>query len=729
MRDKSQISKYKIDKIMTRQQIRLKNRQHMKSIAKQQKLDGENKIYLLEVYEKPNLIKVGDTHRDVESRNDETITNPALHRKNDVVFWNAVKFDGTKFRDKELHKFLEDKGWVRELNDNGNKSEWFFDLTLEDFEKELEEFVGEKPTKQYSLRKGQEYLKDEILQAFDDGFNYINLSACVRVGKTMLSLDISKVKDYFPVYIGKNLTSQASVIDDNGEYNIVTKFKLVSLHGNNEEVENDLSKKTKKIIESIELENPDNKKIIFYVDEVDDASHTIKSREVLVPVVKYFQETGYEVKVICMSGTRAYRGLKILNDIVGDEKIKEISLTYGEMQILQPETTCRRNFLSITYYSPSEVELSNISDSMKSGTGRKSLAGTVVGLLGTNSFDIKLNPKFPHWFIKFATVGKGNANRLVNHLNKNHSIVENQKYFFQNVNGDFTSSREAQDYCKGIIESHPDCIVVFITQGMATTSFSVKTIGNGVVFTDNELTSDDIQCLHRSATHAKDKEWCNLIVVTTNDSPEVKFDDVFEEEVSGTDREERSKIYKEILEIDCITHYLVTDDGKSTTPVKIDNSNVEVMLDKKMENMTKISSIVQSLMGEDELPMFDLLEELVKNTSKKSKTKKGKSVDIFGSSINSSKKSSKEQNKTTLKKKQKLLRALVENIVKVPSVCRMMETSIEEFDSWDEIGTLQEDMFLEYYNNFPILKDRVNQIYGLCEDENYLVENYINKMV
>ena len=153
------------------------------------------------------------------------------------------------------------------------------------------------------------------------------------------------------------------------------------------------------------------------------------------------------------------------------------------------------------------------------------------------------------------------------------------------------------------------------------------------------------------------------------------------------------------------------------------------MLDKKMEKMTKISSIVQSLMGEDELPMFDLLEELVKNTSKKSKTKKGKSVDIFGSSINSSKKSSKEQNKTTLKKKQKLLRALVENIVKVPSVCRMMETSIEEFDSWDEIGTLQEDMFLEYYNNFPILKDRVNQIYGLCEDENYLVENYINKMV
>ena len=710
---------------MSRQQLRLKNRQHMKSIAKQQKLDGENIIYLYRVEEKPKLAKVGDTHRGLDKRIKETTTTASLHIV-EQYFWEAKKHDGTKFRDYELHKFLEGKGWKRELNDNGNKSEWFFDLTLEDFEKEFEEFVGKKPSKKYIPRKGQEYLEGEILQAFDDGFNYVNLSACVRVGKTILSLGISKVKNYFPVYIGKNLTSQSSVEGDNEEFNIVPKFKCVSLHGIDEKVENELSKKTKRIIESIELENPDNKKIIFYIDEVDDASHTIKSRQVLVPVVKYFQENGYEVKVICMSGTRAYRGLKILNDIADGEKIKEISLTYNEMQILQPETTCQRNFVSITYYSPSEVGLTNISESMKSSTGRKSLAGTVVGLLGTNSFDIKLNPKFPHWFIKFATVGKGNANLLVNYLNRNYSVIENQKYFFQNVNGDFTSSRESQDYCKGIIKSHSNSTVVFITQGMATTSFSVKTIGNGVVFTDNELTSDDIQCLHRSGTHTESKEWCNLIVVTTNNSKELKFDDVFEEEVSGAGREERSKIYKEILETNCITHYLV-EDGKSTTPVKIDNSNVEVMLDKKMEKMTNISSIVQLLMDEDELPMFDLLDELVKGTTKKSKTKKGKSVDIFGSSINSSKKSSKKQDKTTLKKKQKLLRALIEKAVLVPAICREQEVTIEEFDNWNLLE-LQKDMFFEYYNNFPLLRDRIDTIYGLCEDKNYLVESYIKNI-
>jgi hypothetical protein len=43
--------------------------------------DGElNKIYILRVKEKPGLAKIGDTFRDVETRNQETITNSSLHR-------------------------------------------------------------------------------------------------------------------------------------------------------------------------------------------------------------------------------------------------------------------------------------------------------------------------------------------------------------------------------------------------------------------------------------------------------------------------------------------------------------------------------------------------------------------------------------------------------------------------------------------------------------------------
>ena len=40
----------------------------------------KNYLYLLRAKEKPNLVKIGDTTRDVEKRNQETITNSSLHR-------------------------------------------------------------------------------------------------------------------------------------------------------------------------------------------------------------------------------------------------------------------------------------------------------------------------------------------------------------------------------------------------------------------------------------------------------------------------------------------------------------------------------------------------------------------------------------------------------------------------------------------------------------------------
>jgi len=127
--------------------------QHIKDLQKRSKnvvdpLIGEKKIYFLETVEKTafyataenlhkipsfdslskvgkRLIKVGDTQRLVDERNDETLTNASLHRKI-VCSTLAIKEDGTTFRDHEFHDFLENKGYERELNDNGNPSEFFF---------------------------------------------------------------------------------------------------------------------------------------------------------------------------------------------------------------------------------------------------------------------------------------------------------------------------------------------------------------------------------------------------------------------------------------------------------------------------------------------------------------------------------------------------------------------------------------------------------------------------
>ena len=70
--------------------------------------DGVNKLYFLEVEEKPGMVKVGDTTRDVALRNQETMTNASLHRKKGTApTWViAKKWNGAVYRDKKFHSFL-----------------------------------------------------------------------------------------------------------------------------------------------------------------------------------------------------------------------------------------------------------------------------------------------------------------------------------------------------------------------------------------------------------------------------------------------------------------------------------------------------------------------------------------------------------------------------------------------------------------------------------------------
>ena len=195
-------------------------------------LDGVNKIYFLEVVEKPNLVKIGDTHRgeNTDIRNSETIKNPSLHRTRPVTWIVAKKDDGSTFRDKAFHKFLEKKKYVRELNDDGNKSEWFF-ITLEQALVEYSLFTKKKSFKTVKLRIAQYYLLEQLQSAVDEGHEYINAGFCVRVGKTIISLTLAANNNWMPVYIGKNLTSQNSANTDNDEFGVVPEMATVSIHG------------------------------------------------------------------------------------------------------------------------------------------------------------------------------------------------------------------------------------------------------------------------------------------------------------------------------------------------------------------------------------------------------------------------------------------------------------------------------------------------------------------
>ena len=689
-------------------------------------LEGVNKIYFLEVVQKPGLVKIGDTHREVAERNAESIINASLMPVQDAPWQVAEKFDGSVFRDKTFHKFLEKKGYERELNHKGSKSEWFF-ITLEQALNDFAEFTRRPVYTQVTLRPAQHYLLDNLQDAIDNGYNYINAGFCVRVGKTIISLSLAAKNNWMPVYIGKNLTSQSSAKTDNEEFGIVPEMATVSIHGTDYELEDGDSAIVSRVIAKIDAQNTQDKPIIFYVDEVDDASHTKRSRDVITPVVNHYKKQGKFARVVTMSGTRIYRGEKILNDLTQDA-IKSLSLEYYEMQLLQPETTCKRNFRHISFYTENG-NLVSISDAMKNKDyGHKSLATCVVNLLGTNKFEFTVKPEHPHWFVKFATVGKGNANAFVKYMNRNHNMIENKEFHYAVINGDFTKAEQAQEYCKEIINQQTGKTCVFVSQGMATTSFSVKTIGNSVVFTDNEITSDDVQALHRSATWTEGKADCNMIVVTTNDSKELAFDDIFEDEMKAAKtREEKSLLLTTLLDHNSMIHF---HEAMGFAPVDVSKFKAEQIIDKKQQAMTKEANIVSVLFDLDEDVQEDIYTSVTgkKSTSKKSTGAKGEKFDPLGLCEDDNKTTNTKTTGLTPNKKQQILRAFVDAAVMVPAVAREQGTTIEEFEFWDELSVNQE-LFFDVYNASWQFKDRIDGIYSLCEDENYLVNNYIDKLV
>lgn len=713
----------------TRQTKRYFKRKAIKMLAQANKIaqKGVNKLYWLRVQEKVTT-KIGDTHRDVKERNDETATNAALHTT-ERLWWEArysdthpnKKLRGKSFRDYDFHKVLKQKGYERETNDKGNESEWFINITLEDFLILLEEFIGGKPKKTLELRAGQGYVKDEIIKGWDDGHDFTNVHASVRIGKNVATLTVCEATKYVPIYIGKNLTSQSSVEIDNQDFQIVDDIETISIHG----MESNSPKVKKYIAKIISIST--NKKVALFIDEADDQSHTEISMKILKEIYDTLKGLGYDVKVTTLSGTRPERGEKILNFIKGDDdKINNVSISYNEMQILQPETTVKRNILSITVYSDKEVELTNISDSMKSVKGRKDLLKTIEMLVGENNYDLKDTSEFPHWFIRIRSIGKTNVKKLVSMGNKLYPIIDGKKIHFQVINGDFTTNREAQEYCKGIEEKHPDKTIVYITQGMATTSFSRVFIGNTAVLTDEELTAIDIQSLHRSATFIEGKEWCNMVIVTTNDSEDLKFHDVFGEELVGLDKKEKQIVLKEILNLNSITYVLQNGyEGKSEQPWVVTKENVERTLILKEKSLITRSSLTSLLMSDLSID-FESLEKILSgkslNTSKKSKTRKGKTTYPFGKPS----KNNKPTNKMTINKKQKIARLAVEKLINVASFSKLMDISITDFNSWNTIN-FPEDLFFHLYDNNLDLKERLNDIYKACSDDDYLVKEHLNK--
>jgi hypothetical protein len=212
---------------------------------------------------------------------------------------------------------------------------------------------------------------------------------------------------------------------------------------------------------------------------------------------------------------------------------------------------------------------------------------------------------------------------------------------------------------------------------------------------------------------------------------EHSFDDIFEDETKiAKTREDKILIYKELLNNNSMVHFTVN--GKSVRAVKITEENADKLIDKKAKAMTKIASIMTVINDLDDEILDEILTVSIgkKSTSKKSATEKAEIFDPFGEGDkNKHKKKVKLLgNSITPQQKEKILRAFVENAVCVPAVAREQGTTIEKFKFWGELN-VSKKLFFDIYNSSWLFKDRMDAIYNLCSDQNYLVDAYINKMV
>lgn len=723
--------------------------ENLKKFVAPDDLIGETKIYFLKVLEKTSfyndasnvgtipsftidkvgssIIKIGDTFRLVEERNKETLTNASLH-KEVVSSTLAVKEDGSTFRDYEFHEHLEDKGYERELNDNGRPSEFFF-ITMEQAQKEYEEFTAKKFKKEAVLRTVQHYGLDLLAEATEAGYMAINFGSCMRSGKTIISLEHARRNNCMPVYLGKNLTSQSSAEDDNNEYNIVPHMVTVSIHGQDEDTNTELSKKAQQVIEKIDAANKNNQKIIIYIDECDDSSHTSKSCAIIKQVAQHYFNKGMLFQVIPMTGTRKERGRKILNDMPFLGKSKDLSIEYWEMQILQPDDTVRRNFVSINFFQGNAHGLVNIADALKDRTtGHASIASFIKLLLSpTNNFKLKDTSKHPHWFFRFCTTEKSPITDLAKYLNNNLNTMNGREYHYQPINGDTTKAKEAQQFCKKVIKDNPTKIVVFLSFGMATTSFSVVSIGNAAVFSDNPITADEIQAEHRGATWEKGKEWCNMVHVTTAEAVDtMAWNDVFESELPPGPKQGKLPIFKEILHMNSLIHVAC---GQSTTPMTITPELAVDVLDKRAVAQTRVASVMHMLNEHDNIKDM-ILECIDPKTGKikkalKSGTSKGKTVDPFD--VLKNRKKQNPQSGLTVAKQEAILRTFAENVVNVPAVAREQGVTLEEFDLWEEVN-VDEELFKIVCEQSEDFNETIGTIYRLCEDDSHL-KTYLDKFM
>jgi hypothetical protein len=193
--------------------------------------DINRKIYaytLPQVPDHDGYIKVGETTQETSERIRRQISTAGLYA--DFLFEKlAKKWDGTWFRDYELHRFFEQNG-IERANFNNSAREWFYfngyphiaeELTDKFIQQDYSPLPLSEKISDYQLRKEQQDAVDATLEYYhsDNEEGEFLWNAKPRFGKTLSTYDFIRKINAKNVLIVTNRPAIAnSWLDDFKEF-------------------------------------------------------------------------------------------------------------------------------------------------------------------------------------------------------------------------------------------------------------------------------------------------------------------------------------------------------------------------------------------------------------------------------------------------------------------------------------------------------------------------------
>ena len=669
----------------------------------------KNEIYTLVVEEKPNLMKVGDTIRDVETRNNETTTNASLHKVKDLCrHWDAVNAAGDNFRDYRVHEVLEYQGYERELNDNGSKSEWFKDITLKIVENAIKQVSGlNRVYISVQLRPHQKSALSLMVKA-DKYFNLLNLAP--RFGKTYLILEYAqemskKYDNVVLVVASKSLSSNESFENDakNVKYDFVIKSSS-------------LFKKDEMITDSLE-DVSDNANVILVTDEADIASHTKKSLAKLETIKNKLNI----IKQISMSGTGIYKADKIIKGGATKENTFRLNVNYTDL-LVNSENMVKRNFINIKMDMKINDEILNIRQSFSDSRTFPNLVKYIDNFLYRNSnVNIDEDSQCAMVFVNTET------NKNLKNFVREYEVAHPDVHVELVTTSDGHSNRTAQKNIKKIQNKVGNKKLVIFSRQMSSRSFSIPEIDTLLIMEDGLVSNASYQKMSRVLTQNKEntKEVGNIIRISFSDLN--LAEEVFLVENESVESEMTLKIQNFFTYNDFTK--IVFEDGNIVEKSEISDyyaQNPELFLDQLMKFSDNSKYVLGRIAGLGVEVSGDFNNSKTKSVTKSDKTK-GKD-----------KKTNDNKDKKPGEPKEesedlKMLEKYSEIIVCIPTVAKQILgvdtlddlTNVSE-QSWDSVLPIDRDTFIR---NLEIngFKDQIESLYRAYKVENSYTNDKIDQ--